>query len=221
MHSIVFDIHTIYGPGIVLRFYPVVSQMPIRQQQQQQMPICKHSQRMRLSSRTIDRFNSFSSTLFLSLSLYLHLPHYAIRMMALLHSYNNNNNNQMKRKTKIVRNENSMTPLNNGDIEKSQQMLMASRALSGHLPIRPTPLGIAAAAAAAAAFRGSMNLSWPGSQLASYPGVYGAGPGFGAGHHGQGMLRFNFLLFLLFFFFDQYFATFATNGQSNQRVEWA
>lgn len=85
-----------------------------------------------------------------------------------------------------VRNENSMTPLNNDDIEKSQQMLMATRALSGHLPIRPTPLGIAAAAAAAAAFRGNIGaLPWPASQMSAYPGMF-PGQGFGAGHHGQG-----------------------------------
>lgn len=87
----------------------------------------------------------------------------------------------------IVRNENSMTPLNS-DIEKSQHhMLMASRALGGHLPIRPTPLGIAAAAAAAAAFRGNIGgLPWPASQM-SYPGMFAAQGMLGGASHIQGM----------------------------------
>lgn len=86
-----------------------------------------------------------------------------------------------------VRNENSMTPPNSGEIEKSRQMLMATQAaLSGHVPIRPTPFS----ALAAAAFHGigaASGIPWPGArQMPTFPPGMFPGQGFGAGHHGQG-----------------------------------
>ncbi|XP_031618652.1 muscle segmentation homeobox [Contarinia nasturtii] len=85
-----------------------------------------------------------------------------------------------------VRNENSMTPPNSGEIEKSRQMLMATQAaLSGHVPIRPTPFS----ALAAAAFHGigaAGGIPWPGArQMPTFPPGMFPGQGFGAGHHGQ------------------------------------
>lgn len=82
-----------------------------------------------------------------------------------------------------VRNENSMTPPNSGDMEKSRQMLMATTAaLSGHVPIRPTPFS----ALAAAAFHGigaAGGIPWAGGrQMPTFPpGMFPQG--FGAGHH--------------------------------------
>lgn len=91
-----------------------------------------------------------------------------------------------KKKKKIVRNENSMTPPNNGEIEKSRQMLMATQAaLSGHVPIRPTPFS---ALAAAAAFHGigASGIPWPGRQMPTFPPGMFPTQGFGGSHHGQG-----------------------------------
>lgn len=86
-----------------------------------------------------------------------------------------------------VRNENSMTPPNSGEIEKSRQMLMATQAaLSGHVPIRPTPFS----ALAAAAFHGigaAGGIPWPGAgRMPQFPPGMFPGQGFGGGHHGQG-----------------------------------
>lgn len=86
-----------------------------------------------------------------------------------------------------VRNENSMTPPNSGEIEKSRQMLMATHAAltAGQVPIRPTPFS----ALAAAAFHGIGTtgvLPWQATrQMPGFPGMFPA-QGFGAGHHGQG-----------------------------------
>lgn len=86
-----------------------------------------------------------------------------------------------------VRNENSMTPPNSGEMEKSRQMLMATQAaLSGHVPIRPTPFS----ALAAAAFHGigaAGGIPWPGArQMPTFPPGMFPTQGFGGGHHGQG-----------------------------------
>lgn len=79
-----------------------------------------------------------------------------------------------------------MTPPNSGEIEKSRQMLMATQAaLSGHVPIRPTPFS----ALAAAAFHGigaAGGIPWPGRQMPAFPPGMFPGQGFGGGHHGQG-----------------------------------
>lgn len=86
-----------------------------------------------------------------------------------------------------VRNENSMTPPNSGEIEKSRQMLMATQAaLSGHVPIRPTPFSALAAAAAFHGIGTAGGIPWPGArQMPTFPPGMFPSQGFG-GHHGQG-----------------------------------
>lgn len=86
-----------------------------------------------------------------------------------------------------VRNENSMTPPNSGEIEKSRQIMMATQAaLSGHVPIRPTPFS----ALAAAAFHGigaASGIPWPGArQMPTFPPGMFPTQGFGGAHHGPG-----------------------------------
>lgn len=86
-----------------------------------------------------------------------------------------------------VRNENSMTPPNSGEIDKSRQMLMATHAAltAGQVPIRPTPFS-ALAAAAAFGIGTAGGIPWPGArQMPAFPGMFPA-QGFGGGHHGQG-----------------------------------
>lgn len=87
-----------------------------------------------------------------------------------------------------VRNENSMTPPNSGEIDKSRQMLMATHAAltAGQVPIRPTPFSALAAAAAFHGIGTASGIPWPGArQMQAFPGMFPA-QGFGAGHHGQG-----------------------------------
>lgn len=97
-----------------------------------------------------------------------------------------------------VRNENSMTPPNNSEMEKSRQMLMATTAALGHVPIRPTPFSALAAAAAFHGIGTAGGIPWPGSrQMSAFPPGIFPGQGFGAGHH-QG--KQNFFVQSLFFF---------------------
>lgn len=82
-----------------------------------------------------------------------------------------------------IRNDNNSTPM---DAEKAaQQMLAASSALGGHVPIRPTPFSALAAAAAAWGGIGA-GMPWPGArQMPPFgpPGLF-PGQGFGTGPNG-------------------------------------
>lgn len=82
-----------------------------------------------------------------------------------------------------IRNDNSSTP---NELDKStQQMLAASSALGGHVPIRPTPFSALAAAAAAWGGIGA-GMPWPGArQMPPFgpPGLF-PGQGFGPGPNG-------------------------------------
>lgn len=83
-----------------------------------------------------------------------------------------------------IEDENSSTP--NGLDKSTQQLLAAQSALSGHVPIRPTPFS--ALAAAAAAWGGmSAGMPWPGArQMTPFgpPGMF-PGQGFGGPNGGE------------------------------------